>query len=282
MTVIPASLFHYTTQQGVIGIVSNKRLWASKIHYLNDATEFRLAFDICSNHLQALLKGERSTKRRTKIKTLLSNLREIASLNLCVAALSENGDLLSQWRAYTGPSSGFSIQFNSAKLGKLGKTAGYRLVKCVYDPKLHVELIESLVADSLEVEFNTKEATVTMTGANSLAITVTPTGGDFSMKFAQLAAELKSPAFSEEAEWRLLSEAGISVMEMSFRPGLSMIIPYAAISLGDEKTGLFESVTIGPTPHPELAENSVRSLLAQQNFARQVHVKQSGVPHRAW
>lgn len=35
-------LFHYTTLQGFLGIVSSKVIWATNIHYLNDSEGVRI------------------------------------------------------------------------------------------------------------------------------------------------------------------------------------------------------------------------------------------------
>jgi len=35
-----APLYHYTTQSGFMGIVSNKEIWATHTQYLNDSKEF--------------------------------------------------------------------------------------------------------------------------------------------------------------------------------------------------------------------------------------------------
>jgi len=36
----PKILYHYTSQDGLIGILKDRNLWASKIHYMNDSKEF--------------------------------------------------------------------------------------------------------------------------------------------------------------------------------------------------------------------------------------------------
>jgi len=35
----PAKLYHYTSTEGLLGILRNRQLWASNVLYLNDATE---------------------------------------------------------------------------------------------------------------------------------------------------------------------------------------------------------------------------------------------------
>ena len=47
----PEKLYHYTSQEGVIGILSEKVLWASMIHYMNDSKEYALALDLAKQEL---------------------------------------------------------------------------------------------------------------------------------------------------------------------------------------------------------------------------------------
>jgi hypothetical protein len=37
---VPEFLYHYTSQDGLLGIISSASLWATNISYMNDATEF--------------------------------------------------------------------------------------------------------------------------------------------------------------------------------------------------------------------------------------------------
>ncbi len=45
-------LYHYTTQSGILGILSNKEIWASKIYYLNDSKEYEHANDLVITFLR--------------------------------------------------------------------------------------------------------------------------------------------------------------------------------------------------------------------------------------
>ena len=45
-------LYHYTTIDALISIVSRKELWITKWDYLNDIDEFRVALDVCATILR--------------------------------------------------------------------------------------------------------------------------------------------------------------------------------------------------------------------------------------
>jgi hypothetical protein len=55
----PKSLFHYTTAEGLYGILNSKRLWASHIFYLNDAMEFKYAVKLLKDEARARLLSQK-------------------------------------------------------------------------------------------------------------------------------------------------------------------------------------------------------------------------------
>lgn len=276
----PATLYHYTNQSGLLGILGSNTLWATKIQYLNDASEFQLALDLASSVLARLINGEKNAKKRRKIEALQSNLRQIRHLNVCVCSLSARDDVLSQWRAYGGGTSGFAIGLDRRALEGQASKQGFELVQCIYDQKVQEELVERLVLESLDKDFNTQPSRIDKTRPRTIqALAV---GGDFAKDFAQLAPKIKNGAFSEENEWRLVSARGVDVRTLSFRPGISMLTPYLPFSLGDELRAYLCSVTVGPTPHPDLAQLSTSMLLAKLGNGESAHVYLSNAPYRAW
>lgn len=108
------------------------------------------------------------------------------------------------------------------------------------------------------------------------------TGGDFARDFARLAPTLKNQAFHEEDEWRLISAMGINSGQMSFRPGQSMLMPYVSFKLGEKKSACLRSVTVGPTPHMALAQESTNTFLGHFGMFQGIAVRPSEVPYRAW
>ena len=89
---------------------------------------------------------------------------------------------------------------------------------------------------------------------------------------------LKHPKFKEENEWRLVM--WFPNEELRFREGKSMLIPYSAFYLSDEKKNMpIRRVIIGPTPHRELSKYSVEGLL-EGNGIKDCEISFSEVPFR--
>ena len=122
----PTILYHYTTQKGLLGIISDKEIWASHTQYLNDAREFGHALDLLKKELLAM-KSEVSASGPARScleemeRAIFSGLE---SINVCVCSFSEQGDVLSQWRAYGGSTSGFAIGFSGTFLRQMSEKQG--------------------------------------------------------------------------------------------------------------------------------------------------------------
>lgn len=58
----PERLYHYTSIDGLKGILDSRCLWASQIHFLNDTKEFNYSFDI----LMELISGLKANLQRKR------------------------------------------------------------------------------------------------------------------------------------------------------------------------------------------------------------------------
>jgi len=124
---------------------------------LNDSTEFKLSLGLIR---ESLSKGvdtsaAQATRyattdpQRAKTATLLkeeqSRLWRLATRvdysDICVTCFCEDGDLLSQWRGYTGGGYGFSLAFDPQSLTALASNSGSILGKCIYDTDLQNTII---------------------------------------------------------------------------------------------------------------------------------------------
>jgi hypothetical protein len=280
-TPLPDALYHYTTQEGLLGIVSHKEIWATKIQYLNDSTEFALALELARTYLEDHLRTIISISEKDRIETLLEEIQTIESINICVCSFSEVGDLLSQWRAYGGSRSGYSIGFFSETLKNLAAKHRFILTPCVYDEVRQKSLIAELIKDALSKSFPTEGTQRHPTEPRTLM--ALPVGGDFTTNLLSIAPIIKHESFSEEKEWRLIS-APISCQNprFTYRPGASMMIPYFRFPLCDEEEPLeIKTIIVGPTPHARLSVDSVVSLLGAKSVSGR-QVVNSRIPYRNW
>ena len=96
----PADLYHYTSAEGLVGIITSGTLWASDMLSLNDTSEAEYAWNLTGQILDEY-NADVPEQHRHRFKT---QLREYMFRRYTpfVACFCQNGDLLSQWRGYGG------------------------------------------------------------------------------------------------------------------------------------------------------------------------------------
>ena len=245
--IVPVTLFHYTTTDGLIGILENKVIWCSSAFHMNDVQEFRYALGLITARLKLRLdKADETTAPAYK-----AALNDLTSDNLgvqaFVASFSEDGDLLSQWLAYAAtPATGYSIGFSPHHFEEAEKV-GFRLVQCVYDEAEQIRLADAVIDVICEPSGDDE-------------------GGPDRVRNAFLAATaIKHPGFEKEGEWRLVKIFVLSLGETqgaSFRQGRNGLVPYfkAPLSL---TAGQFVPpvINIGPKTDMDAAVAAMRVML---------------------
>jgi len=265
---LPKILYHYTTSEGLLGILNTKRIWATNINYLNDSEELNRTLELL----------ERSVKIRLKkvVKDLLVPLEIIKNeIDIYVISFTkEKGDLLSQWRGYC-PSSGFSIGFDYSGLRNLFRkeieSEDYFLLPCFYNDLDHKFFISLLIEDTIEVLKAPSESDIREVVSKHID------------RVVLIASILKDKSFSEEKEWRLfcIRKKNDQSQDIKFRKGKSTIIPYIELSI-ENRYGVvpIKEIIVGPTPLMDLSVNSIKKFLSSKNI--DCNPIESKIPFRNW
>ncbi len=286
-------LFHYTMQKGLMGIIGKQEIWASHNQYLNDSREYTHALEIAREEVARLIAACDSEQTRQLLLTLDGDLagpegRGVRAVdgNICVTSFSEDGDSLSQWRAYASAGPGFAVGIPGEDLAELAKRHDFYLACCIYDSGQQREIIRALIEEV--VEENKCRWAALQSGSIDPERVQTEEfllkgGGNLHAYLLRYAPTLKDPAFRDEREWRLISGAlPCSSPRFGFREGRSMLIPYYRfpLALQDGRSPFYE-VVIGPTPEQELSKVSLQSFLISLDL-RETAVRKSSVPYRNW
>ncbi len=142
----PELLFHYTTSVGLLGIIQTGKIWTTKIHYLNDRAELKLAFGYIREEIARQKLGIGKSRSDEELDKMSLALDDIQVINVSVASFTEVGDQLSQWRGYCDIGSGYSLGFNGLKLKNIvDRKEEFSLVPCVYKQKQHIRMVKELV-----------------------------------------------------------------------------------------------------------------------------------------
>lgn len=208
--------------------------------------------------------------------------------------LSEKPDLLSQWRGYANDGQGFSIGFSKTYFDELAKARdpgehGFRLCKVLYDTEEHEAALKPTYDSITELvaSGNLKKPKLGLLNplneeqTNQLHAQHQDAIHRLWARAAKTFASahvLKNKAFSEEAEWRLISYLSKEPDDIaSFRASGNRLIPYRELKLKQLAVKSIDEVYIGPkniTPH-----HVVEKFLALNGFP-EVSVKRSEASYR--
>ncbi len=273
-------LYHYTTAEGLIGIVKTRRIWATNILYLNDTEEYRHGVRLGAAYVDELLgkaKEPDEAAYLTDLKGAVQEMERSYEAPGYVASFSENQDDLSQWRAYCS-AGGFAIGFPRKLLAELAYTHLYAFEKCSYDPPSQDRAIRAYIDHGIQAD-------------------VSQCGGYKKCRWAAIrlmifSATLKDPTFHQENEWRMVRYPGPDAEKngVDFRVRNGVVVPYMECHLefkdNDARTKkMWESVrvTIGPTPSCEVSKASVEKLLRLRSPAESPgEVTLTSVPYKYW
>lgn len=261
-----APLYHYTSLSNFVSIATSGELWASEIRYLNDSEEMGFFTKLL---IASVRKAPETHPEVARIKSDYEIWHSVSASyiggRVFVISLSEQGDLLSQWRSYTRHGQGVSFGVQASELRKLAASSKFLTGKCSYDTA-EAEQVSDQIADLLIAHAIAKGQTPSI--GSTGPVSYFRAFDDIGMFAKVIAATFKHPSFAEEKEWRLVNWAGSNV---SYRAGSECIVPYSKLLLRSEenKSGPISDVIVGPTPDPERSIASITSLVRE----RKLHIK---------
>jgi Protein of unknown function (DUF2971) len=295
-------LYHYTTVDGLQGIVGENCLRATSAYFLNDSTEITYG---CKILARALDEWARNTSRSEGALSLrlLRDLRQSFGEDplkmspirpVYLACFCEDDNLLSQWRAY-GQAGGYSIGFAVPSDGIVGgmrpepNIYTAKWLKVEYDEREQAKKCEAILEAILPVldEADTARALQ--------AVRSHPMVGY--AKFLAATEELlldeivgfKNNAFDVEREWRIVvrprellkqatDDGGKKPAPVYFRSVRGALVPYVKLVPVEGKLPI-ASVRSGPTLDRSTAALAVQMLLERNRF-HNVRVQGSEIPVR--
>ena len=262
-------LYHYTSHKSLRSIVEDRHLRISHVYYMNDANEVKYGADLFK---RAVAERQNRETDHTLID-FLAELREWTNQLIglphyvFVFSLTENGNLLSQWRAYT-PSgeAGVSIGFSKAGLEKIAARKGFDLIKCLYDKNKQLEILNCDL-DSIVAKFLKNRSSIDVSGRPPTQKYLSYLN-QHSEKLLKTFCGIKDPFFKEEGEWRLVSKYYVKYTdpEIKFRDGRTTLVPFVEFDLSDihDDGRLFEQVYVGASANFNLAYAAIGNFLSNK------------------
>jgi hypothetical protein len=237
-TPVPHELWHYTTVDGLRGIVSSGKVWATEARFTSDPTEYVFL----RNAAIEFLKAEQQKQRLGSVGLDADALLELINIHyekgvlspgfadVFIASFSAAEDLKSQWIDYGMGYTGVSIAFDLQQARPPNELdSSVTLAPCVYKKDRQEELVREPVERFLEPvdalqDLNDRNSAIKRTWP--IVESIWPNAGagpflpipssaqihellqkgakDMSRELFVLASHFKNPKFEEEHEWRLV------------------------------------------------------------------------------
>ena len=265
----PVSIWHYTTAGGLEGILRTGSIYATDIQYLNDSKEWR--------HITRVVQEEVGSEASLEeFSKLLTNFEDgvLSQIDCYVACFCMNGDLLNQWRGYSGGTGGFSIELDpnvliAAQATDSGPGDSWSHSSVIYKEADQREFIREKLRDSLPVLGRLLADAIAKGTPEPHREAAMIAFGLALLQITREAPKFKAEAFETEEEWRMFKiVAHDDPFPRLLRQGSFGLTPYLPLSLGEkEGPSPIRGVIVGPTTHPKLAMKAVRQSLLSHGHA---------------
>lgn len=271
---IPPVLWHYTTAEGLLGILDSKKIRASHISTMNDVYEYRYSVGSLVQAAEHRLKLDIDDVSRSMLGHLCAELKDLRIDRVppvFVSCFTSNVDWTNHWGEYGDRGRGYALGFSTPELFQVAALQAVFFQRCVYDNKTVAALMAEIVL--------TAERIFKGVQARNSGVAIGELANDFlqfyTWNLGFVAPAFKGPTFAHEAEWRAtLQLPEYDYSRMTFVARKSEIRPYIELDLVRDKqkswpqTPLLE-VVIGPARHEvdkEIALISVRAFLDKLGY----------------
>lgn len=261
----PAELWHYTTLEGAVGILTSGEMWATDSRFLNDPEEYQHALTVTR---ELVIRDLEEDEFKREVVALLTRLEAFDSGNAppLIASFSEASDELTQWRSYSSEGAGVALVLDLPSLKSAVSACDGVLKRCTY-----VQVVPTLKASD-ELRANIQHVLNDLRrewerydSSNSEDVTDRNCGVRDTFRtgweFEQLKLTLKPAGFSVEREWRAVFRGGSEGMQLRVSRG--RIVPYRKIPLRTKGVRT-KRIVLGPAAADGLSK------LALEEYARAV------------
>ncbi len=273
-------LYHYTTVEGLLGILQSNVIWATSYPFLNDSSEIVYGRRLCKNII-----NERITKsQKEEEKILYTECLELQDNNkgrIYITCFCERGNLLSQWRGYAKNGLGFSLGLESKYLLSEYRQYPYNLIKIKkveYDLVNQKKIINNLLDEA--VKYIDENNITSKKFISELAKTI-------NKKIEECIVFFKDAAFEEEKEWRAIYyEKDRELIETHYRARFNRIVDYKEFNLAPTNKEIYKDklpiceIISGPGIENDATNEVIRMILKDYKFAEKVNLMNSSIPFK--
>lgn len=216
------SLFHYTTEAGLDGILRTGDLWATSLAHMDDPSEAQLGAKL-SSEVSANWSG-RSHDFDRIARGISPWVANEANRERFIVSFCSKPDYLLAWRAYAADSAGYCLEFASAALK--GR-AGWYMAKIEYREEEQRNEIRRILA-------RVEQAYMSVARTPHIQFLTERSAVSAAMWLSLVAPSFKALQYESEQEWRLIqarlaNDESPPPVRQRLRGGEA--VPYVALSM---------------------------------------------------
>lgn len=281
-------LWHYTSADGLIGIVNDRSIWLSSIFHMNDRSEMFHAFSEFHERARLICQETPEGKHQELFHRFFKRGMFYYAFMPFVVCFSSRGNLLSQWRAYGGSGDKFCLRFSGEDLLDVVRSSigglmteenkltdddiVHGFVEVIYDDSTKSNIMDFFLRNFIEfIKVNDFDLTNGET-MNALELYLAVMLLHFGVMF-------KDRHFAEEGEWRIYCLVRddpntincLQGRQVKFRNSLYGITPYLDMRFGPrDAAGNYplpiKEVLLGPHNDPARALRTLNYYLHQNGM----------------
>lgn len=270
------SFFHYTTGEGLSGILKNKKIWFSHTKFLNDEQERCYTYKILIDEINNMPKSDFNESLKIYYDEN-SDAKNNVNTNCFeheyyLACFSNNKDSLSLWNYYTKNenSVGFNIEFNKNSLiSALNLSQMDVHGQVIYEEKEQRRLIKNILT-----KYNKEFEKINKNNVSAIANICV----DISLLISFYSLFFKHPAYKHEEEYRIAIGKNkiYNNHNCLFRTYKNLFIPYFEREFSSSS---IKSITISPTQKQQITKESLNLMLSEMNY-HDIKIINSDIPLR--
>jgi len=260
-TVRPEKLYHYTSAAGLLGIVSEDTLRFSNALYLNDDSETSHGVVMAALAIDQYMKEKPDDEKLIAATFKEEIAKAMYRYQPVVFCMSDENNLLNQWRDYGNDVVPYAIEFDRQTLEQQDFNFECLLFKVIYNHEQQFRLLTELMAEI----YRRAEAIDEDLDENTQSAFIR----NASQEVVRLIWRFKNQAFEAEREWRLMSTTTYleSRVLPKFRTNSLGVVPYyERFRTTTDKRLPITSVTVGPTPYGSASVQALEFFLAHKGY----------------
>ena len=254
----PPELFHYTSIEGLLGILTKGSFYASDILSMRDQSEFRHGVVLAKTVIAELFTATNHSIAGSMLKVFETHpmLGVGKTTFFHAVCFCSKIDVLTQWQAFSS-TGGFALGLDFNKVEQSQPSMKFILAKMLYGLKEQDDLVRRVIKNGIHV-FD--DLGGSMIGSPShldqfvLRLGVT---------LYNSICRFKHPCFHSEEEWRILTSEfdNSNAVKPNFRASGRSLVPYRELSIDPSWiTRLIRSPGAWPENHRYSVERLARSL----------------------